>query len=49
MKTLNDLIKKGWISTNKYFADLEIYKRNDDRLLYDRKKDEIQLRYGFEE
>lgn len=45
MKLVEKLERAGWIYDQPY-AYLKIYTRNEQRLLYDEKKDEITLVYG---
>lgn len=45
MKTKERIERAGW-QYKEVYAYLEIYYRNDERLLYDPKKDEVTLVYG---
>ena len=44
-KSVEDLIKEGWKNTYILYADMEIYKKDNERILYDKKNQEIYIKY----
>jgi len=44
-KSVEDLIKEGWKNTYILYADMEIYKKDNERILYDNKNQKIYIKY----
>lgn len=45
MKTLDKLLNTGWETTDKNNGECIIYKRNNERILYNPHKDSVELEY----
>ena len=46
---IEDLVNKGWKSINIKYANYEIYKKDNQRVLYDKRKDKIITKYFFKQ
>jgi len=44
-KSIAELTKEGWEDTLTHFAHIKIYKKGDDKILYDTKTQTIEYRY----
>jgi len=45
LKTLDKLLNTGWETTNKNCGECEIYKRNNERILYNPHTDSVEFEY----
>lgn len=45
INTLEKIATEGFKETKQNFADLQIYKKNNEYILYDPKKNEIYMRF----
>ena len=43
--SLERLQELGWQNTNKFFAGCRIFKKNDQRILYDEKQERVKKTY----
>ena len=44
-RKIEDLINKGWKNTNIKYSNYEIYKKDNQRILYDRGRDKVIVKY----
>jgi hypothetical protein len=48
-KSIGELTKEGWEDTLTHFAHIKIYKKGNDKILYDTKTQTIEYRYFMPE
>jgi|WetSurMetagenome_2_1015567.scaffolds.fasta_scaffold224646_2 hypothetical protein len=48
-KSIAELTKEGWEDTLTHFAHIRIYKKGNDKILYDTKTQTIEYRYFMPE